>query len=99
MEDAISPDLRTSRPKRCEDVTSRLVDGEMVVLDRQHGFVHQLNKTATFIWEQCDGEHTTAEIASRMAEKFVVDEATALNDIIRVLNELRELKLLDNKNS
>jgi hypothetical protein len=95
MPNVITSELQT--PKRRKDVASRLVDGEMVVLDRYRGFVHQLNKTATFIWEKCDGEHTAAEIAIRMTENFAVDQSTALNDVIEVLNELRELELLNHE--
>lgn len=92
----MSSELERLRLKRRMDIKSRLVDGEMVVLDRPHGFIHQLNRTATFIWEQCDGEHTAAEIASHMCENFEVDPTTALNDVIQILNELRKLALVNN---
>jgi hypothetical protein len=87
----------TRCPTRRQDVASRLVDGEMVVLDREHGFVHQLNRTATLVWEQCDGEHTAAQIASQMCENFEVDRSTALNDVVKILNELRKLALVRNE--
>jgi hypothetical protein len=90
-------ELRMSLPKRREDVASRLVDGEMIVLDRQRGFIHQLNKTATFVWERCDGKHRADEIAMRMCENFTVDEPTALHDVIHILNELRKLALVNNE--
>jgi hypothetical protein len=89
------PDIQ--RPQRRKNLASRLVDGEMVVLDRHYGFVHQLNKTATFVWEQCDGKQTAAEIASQVSENFAVDEPTALNDVIQVLREFRKLELLNDE--
>ena len=82
--------------KRRPDIRTRLVDGELVVLDREEGLIHQLNKTATYIWEQCDGEHTAAAIASRVCEVFEVDESTALSDVLEILNRLRDLNLLGN---
>lgn len=94
MGNEITADPQMFRPRRREDVASRLVDGEMVVLDRQRGFVHQLNKTATFIWERCDGEHTAADIAGSLCENFAVDRSTALNDTIQAMDELRKLALV-----
>lgn len=84
-------------PKRRQDVASQLVDGEMVVLDRQRGFVHQLNSTATFVWEQCDGNHTAEQIARGMCENFAVDHSTAFHDVIQILNELEKLALVNNE--
>jgi Coenzyme PQQ synthesis protein D (PqqD) len=80
--------------KRRSDIRSRLVDGELVVLDREAGFIHQLNKTATYIWEQCDGQHTAAEIADRVCDVFEVDEPTALKDVFEILTRLQNLDLV-----
>ena len=55
-----------SRLRRRSDLRTQVVDGEMIVLDRQQGVVHQLNKTASYIWEQCDGQRTAAEVASQL---------------------------------
>ncbi|PYJ64508.1 MAG: hypothetical protein DME76_19830 [Verrucomicrobia bacterium] len=80
--------------KRRPDVRSRLVDGELVVLDREAGFIHQLNKTATYIWQQCDGQHTAATIAGQVCEAFEVDEPTALKDVCEILTRLQNLDLV-----
>ena len=68
----------------------------LVVLDREAGFIHQLNKTATYIWEQCDGERTAAAIADRVCDVFEVDESTALSDVLEILRRLQDLNLLEN---
>jgi hypothetical protein len=96
MSNAMShSDLKMVRPKHRLDVQSRLVDGEMVVLDREQGLIHQLNRTATFIWEKCDGHRSAAEIAVQLSESFAVDETTALDDVIQILITLQQLKLVD----
>jgi hypothetical protein len=84
-----------SRVRRCSNLKTQLVDGEMIVLDRQQGLVHQLNKTASYIWEQCDGQRTAAEIAGQLCESFEVDRPTALNDVLEVLKRLQDLKLIE----
>jgi hypothetical protein len=82
-------------PKKRTDVSVRIVDGETVVLDRRHGLIHQLNQTASFIWERCDGDFTGNEIASQLVEAFDLDVYTAVIDVRNVVEQLRALKLLE----
>jgi hypothetical protein len=86
----------TSRLRRRADVKSRLVEGEIVILDREEELIHQLNKTASYIWEQCDGQHTASEIANHVSETFEVDESTALSDVLEMLKALQRLNLIEN---
>jgi len=60
-------------PRRRTDVNSRVVEEETVVLDRHHEFIHQLNLTATYIWERCDGKASIEDIAAQLAETFDVE--------------------------
>ncbi|SRR5712692_3270730 len=82
-------------PRRRSDVNSRVVDGETVVLDRQNGLIHQLNHTATYIWERCDGRATVGEIAAQLAETFAVASEIAINDVVRVTRHFQDLQLLE----
>ncbi len=82
-------------PRRRSDVNSRVVDGETVVLDRQQGLIHQLNHTATYIWERCDGRATVEEIAAQLAETFDVASEIALQDVARMTEHFQALQLLE----
>jgi len=84
-----------SYPRRRTDVNSRVVEEETVVLDRQHDFIHQLNRTATYIWERCNGEASLEDIATQLAETFAVEYETALDDVVRVIRDLQHLQLLE----
>jgi hypothetical protein len=81
--------------KRRLDVKSRLVDGETVVLDQQAGVIHQLNATASFIWERCDGRAIPTDIAQQLAHAFEVDPQVALRDVIAMIGQLEALHLLE----
>jgi Coenzyme PQQ synthesis protein D (PqqD) len=81
--------------KRRRDVKSRLVDGETVVLDQQAGVVHQLNATASFIWERCDGQSTLTDIAQQLAQAFEVDPHVASCDVNAMIGQLEALHLLE----
>jgi len=82
------------RLKRRTNVQTRLLDGEMIVLDREQDLIHQFNKTATFIWEHCDGQRSAAEITSAVCQNFEVDEPTAVKEVIETLEKLRDLELI-----
>ena len=85
----------SDHPKRRVDVNVRMVDGEVVVLDRQSDLIHQLNHTASYIWDRCDGQSTVAEIANQLAEAFHVDADTAVQDVAITIGQLQSLGLLE----
>jgi hypothetical protein len=82
-------------PKRRNDVNVRVVDGEVVILDRQADLIHQLNHTASYIWDRCDGRSTAAEIARQLAAVFNVDASTAIHDVATTVTQLYRLGLLE----
>ena len=82
-------------PRRRTDVNSQVVEGEMVVLDRHHEFIHQLNLTATYIWERCDGKASLEDIAAQLAETFAVAYEIAFKDVVQVIRQFQDLQLLE----
>jgi len=84
----------TIYPMRRSDLSVRIMEGETVVLDRHRRLIHQLNKTASYIWERCDGKSTVAEIANELAEAFGIDVDSAERDTVTVVEELESLGLI-----
>lgn len=70
------------------------VGEELLVLDEENGQIHQLNRTASFIWKQCDGKTSVEEIARRMERVFHVDPADAARDVHAAVDKLNDLGLL-----
>ena len=81
------------------DLQAPLVEGEMVVLDRKEGLIHQLNQTASYIWERLDGKTPLSTIASMVVESFEVDLKTAERDVAETVSQLRKLKLMESSSS
>jgi hypothetical protein len=81
-------------PLRRADVNVRVVDGETVVLDRRLRQVHQLNVTASHVWERCDGRHAVTDIAEDLVEAFDVDAETAERDAAATVEQLARVGLL-----
>jgi Coenzyme PQQ synthesis protein D (PqqD) len=80
--------------RRDDWIMVREIDSEFLVLDTLSNQIHQLNRTASFIWRMCDEGAMRETIASALASEFAVDEETALNDVVETLSKLRALNLL-----
>jgi Coenzyme PQQ synthesis protein D (PqqD) len=81
-------------PRRRSDISARVVVDETVVLDLGAAQIHQLNATASFIWDRCDGHYTVVEIAEKLTGSFDVDCETARQAVQATLRRLDELGLL-----
>jgi coenzyme PQQ biosynthesis protein PqqD len=56
--------------------------------------VFKLNKTASYIWEHCDGKKTVLELIKELCAEFDVDEATARNDALEFIEKMKDKQLL-----
>lgn len=72
----------------------RLVDGEVVILDREAERIHQLNSTASFVWNRIGVEGDLVSIAQELSRRFDVEQGAALEDVRRIVETLRGLDLL-----
>lgn len=81
-------------PTRNPRTAARVVDGKalIVVIDQRR--LHTLNAVGTRVWELCDGRSVLA-IADALAAEFEVDRDTALRDVQRFVEQLRELGALE----
>jgi hypothetical protein len=73
---------------------TRTIDEEVVILDRCAGQVHQLNVTASYIWNNWDGVQSAADIAARVAGRFHAAPDTVLSDVLATVAQLEQLGLL-----
>lgn len=54
----------------------------------------RLNKTARFIWENCDGKKTVQEVVKNLCLKFAVEEARAMDETVKLLNQMKGMQLI-----
>src|SRR5438034_5464369 len=76
------------------DCSWRELDGEAVLLDPAEGCTYNLNRVGTLIWKLLDGNHTSSDIASAICQEFEVEHEQALQDMERLIDEMRQHKLL-----
>lgn len=82
-------------PKRRSDVKDRPIEGERVVLDHKENRIHYLNRTASYIWERCNGKSTVTQIAREVAEAFEADAVTIEPDVAATVRDLEKAGLLE----
>ena len=80
--------------KRLDGLILRKVRRDLLLLDTESHQIHQLNETASFIWDKWEHVPDAVEIAKLLAQKFDVDEHVALSDVSAMVGRLRELNLL-----
>jgi hypothetical protein len=80
------------RQRRVEAFTS---DGESLLYSAMRDEASALNRTASEIWELCDGTRTIGAIARALGQRYGVDEADLLADVTIAVKTLRARGLVD----
>jgi hypothetical protein len=77
-----------------DNLLYRELEDESVVFDPEANTVHSLNITATVVWNNCDGKQDLQDITEKILDKFDVPQENATEDVKKIINNFRELRLL-----
>lgn len=78
---------------RTNDLVIKRDTGELFIEDiLNHNLIH-LNPTSAYVWEKCDGNKDTSEIAAEMGSELGV--SVSENVILQALNRLQGVMLLE----
>jgi hypothetical protein len=86
--------MKSFHPQRRMDLEVREVEGNLLVLDRRQGKIHQFNTSAALIWQHCDGRHSVAEIVDRVSAMYGAPVDTVRGDVNAAIEEFMGLGLL-----
>ncbi len=64
-------------PQRITSVKTEVVGDNLAVFDRRRDESHVLNSTAAFVWQHCDGQTSTKQLATRLQKEFNLSSAQA----------------------
>ncbi len=78
------------------NLSTQQIDGELVILDKDNGQIHQLNSVASFIWQQIEAGLAVNGIVEKLTQSYDIDATVAKADLDKVLQQLKDLKLLMN---
>jgi hypothetical protein len=81
--------------RRSPSIEEAPLQGELMLFDPGTSRFFVLNRTMSFVWRRCDGEHTLDGMVREMMGAFEgVDAAAAERDLRSALGELESLGLL-----
>ena len=84
----------TDYPKRRGELLGASDSGGWTVYDKEADSLHVLNESARAIWELCDGETRSDEMAQAISELTKISYEDALRDVLTTLDELARLGLV-----
>jgi hypothetical protein len=82
-------------PRQSPHVSVKDIDGQIIILDRPHGKLHELNTTASYVWRCCDGRATVTEIVVATTHAFDADPITVERDVTDILQQLERVQLIE----
>lgn len=80
--------------RQSPDVVFRDLDGEAVILDLESGTYFGLNEVGTRVWQLVGEGRGQPEIVAVLAAEYDADRATIERDVIRLVEELRDRRLI-----
>ena len=84
-----------TRIRARDDVLSRVLDGEAVLLDLDSGTYFGLDEVGSEIWALIAEGATVRVICDKVLELYDVDEATARSDLEDLVSQLQSRGLVD----
>lgn len=84
-----------ARPRQKKDVIARRIGDTIVVIKEDGLSSHTLNKTASYIWELCDGNMDIDAIAHKVHQQFDVSFEDARQDTIILIEELKRAGIMN----
>jgi hypothetical protein len=94
-------DLSFPQEIYCKDdsIVSRRIEDEVILVPIRQNVadlesIYTLNEVGAFIWEQIDGQRTTADLLALTVEEFEVSEEGAGKDLMEFIRQLSAIGAL-----
>ncbi|MGB3904718.1 MAG: PqqD family protein [Anaerolineae bacterium] len=76
-----------------DSIVSRRIEDEVILVPIRQNVadlesIYTLNEVGTYVWEQIDGQRTTAEILALTVKEFEVSEEEAQKDLTDFVQQL-----------
>lgn len=88
-----------SRPRqRGKQVLTQQVSGTLILLHLDNGEYYKLDEVGSRVWELCDGTRTVADAVSVICEEYEASAETVEADVLALVRELADEKMVDEGN-
>lgn len=83
------------RPIRHPKATIQAVGEEILVLNEDRSTLTQLNPTAAWLFNRCDGKRTFDQIVEEFTAEVDVAANVAHHDLLQALTQMSELNIVE----
>lgn len=83
------------KPKVRSDLSVVEMEGEAVIYDELTGQIHYLNRTATIVFNLCDGQATIPEFSRDIADAFSLRQPEVERQVRSLIKNFREAGFLE----
>ncbi|MGH2554736.1 MAG: PqqD family protein [Actinomycetota bacterium] len=83
------------KPKIRSDLSVVEMEGEAVIYDDLTNQIHYLNRTATIVFNLCDGRATIADFSRDIAEAFSLSQPEVERQVRALIRDFREAGFLE----
>jgi hypothetical protein len=87
--------MPAQKPKVRSDLTVVELEGEAVIYDDETRQVHYLNRTATIVFNMCDGTSTVKQLSDEIAEAFSLPQEEVGRQVRTLIRSFREAEFLE----
>ncbi|AZV56469.1 lasso peptide biosynthesis PqqD family chaperone [Clostridium sp. AWRP] len=85
--------------KRVKDVVSAELDDMTVMMSIENGSYYGFNEISTVIWAFIEENIKVKDLVRKLTDEFDVSTEECEKDVIKFLNELKKLNLVEIENS
>ncbi|MDD5431735.1 MAG: PqqD family protein [Candidatus Omnitrophica bacterium] len=79
---------------KTEDVSYKLVENEVIVLNLKTGEYYTLDETGSFVWLLLEQKTSIDEIAGKLSKKYGIDKKVAFSDTKLLLKNFMKENLI-----
>ena len=88
------PDLNRCLTPNRDEVVSKVIDGEAIVINLSNGIYYSMDKVAAIVWDLIDRQVSVQTIVDEVASRYDVAPAQAATDVEKLVGQLVEEKLI-----
>lgn len=86
--------MKNKKIRPLDNIVSKKLENEEILLDLKSGTYFGLNETASFIFDLLKKGQNSESIVTDLSEKFDIDDITAKQDVMLFLRELKSNSLV-----
>ena len=94
IQDKNQDQLKTGCWKKSKDYKTKVLDGELAILNEATGAIHILNQVGADIYNFLNSGRSSAEIVDHVLERYEADKKTVTSDVLSLLKDMRELGII-----